>query len=103
VENAESEIDQLGEEIVGLRRKIDSLRKRCIALQKFTTQEKSLLAPIRKLPQDVLQHLFLECQWHIEEDVCNPRAFVRIITQVCAHWRSVALACPALWSRISIN
>ncbi|KAF9003546.1 hypothetical protein BDQ17DRAFT_1279524 [Cyathus striatus] len=109
IENAESEIDQLGEEIDALERKIDSLRKRHIALQKFTTQKKSLLAPIRKLPQDVLQYLFLECQWHLEEDapgyisVCNPRAFIRIITQVCAHWRSVALSCPALWSRILIK
>ncbi|KAF9003536.1 hypothetical protein BDQ17DRAFT_1355519 [Cyathus striatus] len=61
IERAESEIDQLDKEIVGLSRVIASLRRRKSALQNVTTQEKSLLAPIRKLSPDILRHLFLVC------------------------------------------
>ncbi|KAF9003545.1 hypothetical protein BDQ17DRAFT_1425040 [Cyathus striatus] len=107
IEHAESEIDQIDEEIASLKRVIALLRKRRSALKFLSTQEKSLFAPIRKLSQDVLQYLFLVCQWNLEEDGCIPAcksvAFVRTITQVCVHWWSVALSCPALWSRIFID
>ncbi|KAF8995225.1 hypothetical protein BDQ17DRAFT_1430485 [Cyathus striatus] len=78
-------------------------------LQQFSAQERSLLAPIRKLPQDVLQYLFVMCQRHLERDnggmfdICNPNAFIRTITQICVYWQSLAYSCPELWSRISIS
>ncbi|KAF8994161.1 hypothetical protein BDQ17DRAFT_1224825, partial [Cyathus striatus] len=105
ISHAESEILQLDAEIDRLEQVVSSLKQRRNELQNFKIQKQSLFAPIRKLPEDVLEYLFLACQWHLEPDgyiqACNRDTFVGTVTQICVQWHSVALSCRKLWSRIS--
>ncbi|KAF9003574.1 hypothetical protein BDQ17DRAFT_1541740 [Cyathus striatus] len=107
VTEIESELTQIDEEIVRLQRSLSTLQQRRDTLDRYRTQEQSLFAPIRKLPEDLLQHLFLTCQRTLEEDgyisVSKQSTFVRTITQVCAYWRFVAYHFPLLWTKLRIS
>ncbi|KAF8990535.1 hypothetical protein BDQ17DRAFT_1207959, partial [Cyathus striatus] len=94
-------IRQLDAEIARLQHVVASLQQRRNVLERFKNQEKSLFAPIRKLPDDLLQNLFLVCQQHLGRDgfidVFDRNSFVRTITQICAYWRFIAYSCPQIW------
>ncbi|KAJ6630241.1 hypothetical protein B0H10DRAFT_1983751 [Mycena sp. CBHHK59/15] len=61
------------------------LRERC----------RSVLAPVRKLPPEILQAIFLLLRGS------EPEVVVPDVAQVCSHWRTVALGTPELWSIVS--
>ncbi|KAJ7166384.1 hypothetical protein C8R43DRAFT_1061225 [Mycena crocata] len=63
----------------------------------FITALKLVIAPIRKLPAELLVQIFL--------DAVNPPYYSRqvhkrvlVICQVCAHWRELACTTPQLWT-----
>ncbi len=60
---------------------------------------KSLLSPIRRLPEDVLLSIFHHVPVNSLDPLCSPWLF----GQVCAHWRSLSKSSPSLWSRIVIG
>ncbi|KAF8996937.1 hypothetical protein BDQ17DRAFT_1544589 [Cyathus striatus] len=107
IDRTQSEISRLDDEIDRLQQVLSSLQQRRDTLKKFNIQEQSLLAPIRKLPADVLQHLFVVALYHFTYDgfisICQPKSFIRTITQVSAYWRYLAHSCPTLWSRITFD
>lgn len=64
------------------------------------------LAPHKKLPEDVLRHIFnLSCQdetlYLIDENVGS--ATVIQLSRVCSAWRSVALNMPHLWADVNLD
>ncbi|KAG7445449.1 uncharacterized protein BT62DRAFT_1077098 [Guyanagaster necrorhizus] len=59
----------------------------------------SLFAPIRRLPLDVLIHIFQL----LPVDTIDPNSTPWILGLVCYSWRSVYLSVPTLWSRIFID
>ncbi|THU82468.1 hypothetical protein K435DRAFT_555622, partial [Dendrothele bispora CBS 962.96] len=65
-------------------------------------QCRSLLAPIRKLPPEVLGRIFrLVCiENSAAAEIDCPAAH---LSHVCAGWRDLARTTPSLWSHISIN
>ena len=69
---------------------IVSLRKR-----------RNSLCPISRLPAEILFMIFRSLQVvNPENSFCSDRKWIAV-THVCSAWRTVALNCPILWSRIS--
>ncbi|KAF9043691.1 hypothetical protein BDP27DRAFT_1455150 [Rhodocollybia butyracea] len=85
-------------------------------LEKYATHLQSLLSPARKVPDEILQHIF--------DDSCDTNSFrvvnldamvpadtsralrsapAMVISSVCARWRRIALSMPIIWSRISVH
>ncbi|KAJ6546174.1 hypothetical protein DFH09DRAFT_927410, partial [Mycena vulgaris] len=69
---------------------------------------KGLLAPIRRLPSELLGDIFGLC-WHfapVAEESASlvmervAKAPLLALSQVCARWHDIALGTPALWGRI---
>jgi hypothetical protein len=58
------------------------------------------LSPASQLPPELLSEIFLLCLsvglYPTNEDTKS----TLLLTHICAHWRSVALSTPSLWSRI---
>ncbi|KAJ7471444.1 hypothetical protein B0H11DRAFT_2040016 [Mycena galericulata] len=74
------------------------------ALQEFVTDHKRVLAPIRKVPSDVLSEIFLWCAARDSDNVWNPCADPEwVLAQVCRYWRALALATPRIWRRVFIT
>jgi hypothetical protein len=80
------------------------------ALCQYISDYSSMLAPIRALPQDVLEHIFLDPA--ICDTVLIGRAGMssavnghnpHILASVCHYWRCVALETPRLWSTFEVN
>ncbi|PFH49025.1 hypothetical protein AMATHDRAFT_64019 [Amanita thiersii Skay4041] len=76
-------------------------------LKKQLHECKSVFAPHKKLPADVLQYIFLLCAkgakikiplrsryWH---------PIPMVLSHTCASWRSVALATPSLWTNLEVS
>ncbi|KAF7341167.1 F-box domain-containing protein [Mycena venus] len=105
-------------EITSLQKKLDRLRSERAAFQKQYEDCNSLLAPIRRLPSEILVGIFGMCEnpWRPiidSEDLGSitlatamsrlAHAPIMILSQVCVRWHSIALDTPALWSQIDLD
>ncbi|KAF9003578.1 hypothetical protein BDQ17DRAFT_1425069 [Cyathus striatus] len=97
---AETEISKLDEGITCMQKCHDALQKRRDALHQFKMQESSPLAPIRKLPEDVLLRIFTFLCDRIF--IPGSENFVLTAIQVSHHWRHVTQSSPILWSEVSV-
>ncbi|KAJ6481422.1 hypothetical protein C8R47DRAFT_1283741 [Mycena vitilis] len=78
-----------------------------IALRRYLADYSSLLAPIRLLPVDILQMIFLHPDMHDLEQM-GAQVVTEFdtegVTAVCHHqWRDVALGIPQLWSSFQVT
>ena len=67
-------------------------------LAKLSTEKEKLrssIAPIKRLPAELLREIFLS---HIELGH-SPLS----LSRVCHLWREISFGCPSLWSRLSIH
>jgi len=54
------------------------------------------------LPTDILQEIFLSCLPTSHDSIMTKKEAPVLLTQVCSHWRRVALNTPLLWASIHI-
>nr|GAT46551.1 predicted protein [Mycena chlorophos] len=102
--NTEKQLEAVEKQMLELqlsaKRILWQLAERRKELQDSLRAQKSLLAPIRKLPVEVLGEIFLLAERSPRKDFdLSERA---TISRVCAGWRAVATSTPALWLRIEL-
>ncbi|KAJ7589837.1 hypothetical protein C8J56DRAFT_585009 [Mycena floridula] len=68
---------------------------------------KSILHPIRRLPNDILCEIFLSSikgeQVEDQETTLDPSLMHWVLPRVCSQWRSVGLSFPRLWSTVRVS
>ncbi|THU75692.1 hypothetical protein K435DRAFT_558316, partial [Dendrothele bispora CBS 962.96] len=91
------------DEIQKLEADIVSLRNQQQRIYRQIDRYRSLLAPIRKLPPEVLGHIF--CLICTENSAATTEIDCPAVhlSHVCAGWRDLARTTPSLWSCISID
>ncbi|KAJ7265287.1 hypothetical protein C8J57DRAFT_1006678, partial [Mycena rebaudengoi] len=100
-------------ELARLRAQFNGVVARRAALQEHYDRYASLLAPIRRLPSEILVEIFDICRhWghhsltflH-QQRKTHPleQAPLLILAQVCSRWRSLALNTHALWDAIELT
>ncbi|KAJ6584003.1 hypothetical protein DFH09DRAFT_1144012 [Mycena vulgaris] len=57
---------------------------------------------VRRLPEDILQEIFLSCLPSNGNAVANAPEAPLLLGFICRHWRSVALSIPRLWSAFTL-
>ncbi|KAF7299768.1 hypothetical protein HMN09_00982700 [Mycena chlorophos] len=62
----------------------------------------ALLSPIRRVPVDILQEIFLACLPEGRNCVMSANDAPLLLGRVCSHWRTLAYQTPALWTRLHI-
>lgn len=87
-----SKVDSTGKEYM---EKISSMESELAKLSTEKEKLRSSVAPIKRLPAELLREIFLV---HIELGH-SPLS----LSRVCHLWREISLACPDLWSRLSIH
>lgn len=90
--------------IAQLYASIQETEKKIEELQHYSFALKAFVAPIRRLPHDVLQEVFViyndtgtKC-YHFTKGISRPL----VLSKVCREWRNVALASSQLWSTFTI-
>ena len=103
IAGAQSNAHELDVQISNLENALEDLRRRRAALECFTQEHQAILAPMRRLPPEILGDIFNLClhgRW--QERVFDIRQAPLLLSQVCIGWRDIALANTKLWSTISI-
>lgn len=78
------------------------------AIQIVSQRFSSILAPIRRLPSDVLRSVFQETQPRQSRRLMDGWPIIKFkqdpltLGQVCGSWRDIVLSSPELWSHINI-
>ncbi|KAJ7439210.1 hypothetical protein FB451DRAFT_1570042 [Mycena latifolia] len=65
-------------------------------------EHKALLSPIRRIPQDILETVFVACLPTAHNAIINVREVPLLLGHICSYWRSVAHSMPTLWTSIFI-
>ncbi|KAJ7656119.1 hypothetical protein DFH06DRAFT_476018 [Mycena polygramma] len=66
------------------------------------------LSPMRYFPAEILGEIFIACRDHDlsldepEYETIDPDCAPTVLTQVCSHWRTVALRTPRLWNNVRL-
>lgn len=76
---------------------VERLRRDRAEVEEYIKQKKSLLAPIRRLPPELLCAIFKEAT-RAEDPISSLR-----IALVCTSWRRLALSTHSLWSMIFLD
>ncbi|KAK0434884.1 hypothetical protein EV421DRAFT_1717141, partial [Armillaria borealis] len=94
-------IRDLDVEIADLQERFNSLISNARSLQS-QLRHLAILSPIRRLPTELLQEIFLRC---IDDkpfrDICPEGGYASeapvIFGRVCSRWRTVSFSTPSLW------
>jgi hypothetical protein len=100
---AQAGISRLDDEITRLNAVLDGLTRKRDALQTYTNLHTALVAPIRRLPPEVLSEIFL---YYNDE---NNVPYIRLnkapllLGGMCSRWRTIALSTPRLWNSFALT
>jgi hypothetical protein len=88
---SKDEVQKIKEEISSMELEIIATELKLEALRKSVTERKAWIAPIRKLPHEVLSHIFVEVSM---DDWKGPL----ILQGVSRWWRDVVVGSPRAWT-----
>ncbi|KAJ6508337.1 hypothetical protein C8R45DRAFT_967086 [Mycena sanguinolenta] len=81
---------------------LSQLRDQRCSLQGQIDAHMALLAPIRRIPHDVLLEIFFSCLPTEHNTLIDPDEAPLVLGRICRHWRQIAYSAPILWSSIQI-
>ncbi|KDQ51323.1 hypothetical protein JAAARDRAFT_199159 [Jaapia argillacea MUCL 33604] len=99
----ESQLDLLRQNIAEYCRKLAEWEAQEETQATQVLVERSLLAPIRKLPPEVLARIFILCLPDAEYVPVDITTMPLLTSRICYHWREVALHTPVLWSSMALS
>ncbi|KAF9000243.1 hypothetical protein BDQ17DRAFT_1214857, partial [Cyathus striatus] len=96
VSSSELSIRSLEAEVSNFKLVLPLLESRLSNIRKFKEFQHTLLAPIRRLPNEVLAEVFAyACSELI--NICFDRDTIWSLQQVCTRWRMIVRNIPRLW------
>ncbi|KAF7357892.1 hypothetical protein MVEN_00835500 [Mycena venus] len=95
-------LKHLDDEIAVLQRALDKLSEERDALSAYVKAHKALMSPIRRLPLDILEHIFVACLPTHRNCVMSAKEAPVILGRICSSWRNISLTTPRLWCRLHI-
>lgn len=100
----EHDILRFDKEISRLTDVLSELQTQRARLQRQVTSCSSLLAPIRRLPPELLVEIFsFSCVLPSNDLTQRKISAPYNISHVCSYWRELSISTPNLWSRISVD
>ncbi|KAF7973012.1 hypothetical protein HWV62_16396 [Athelia sp. TMB] len=100
----ETDLAQLDSALGHLKAAQERLQLKRSILQQYSAEHAALLSPIGRVPPEILTLIFLNLlpkDW--TTDSADARRNRMLPSQICQHWRALALATPGLWANISVK
>ncbi|KAF7334830.1 hypothetical protein MSAN_02369700 [Mycena sanguinolenta] len=92
----------LDDEITKLQKAIDKLAEERGRVAAYVEAHKALLSPVRRLPLDIIQELFVACLPTHRNCVMSASEAPVLLGRVCSSWRAISLSTPRLWSSLHV-
>ncbi len=99
----ESEVLLRNQEVTHLKTLLSTLQRELDNAQRDLDHHKSILAPIRLLPDDLLLRIFKFASHGTDDQLSHPSHSRWALLRVCHSWRVIALNNPTLWSVLAFN
>jgi hypothetical protein len=97
-----AQVDEVDKEINRITQRLERLRNERQAYQKYIDDHEAVLSPIRRVPLEILQCIFVRCLPTKHNGVMSSRQAPILLTHVCRDWRAAALKMPRLWASLHI-
>ncbi|KAF7376633.1 hypothetical protein MSAN_00080100 [Mycena sanguinolenta] len=95
-------MQHLDDEIALMRKALEKLTAERDALGAYVDAHNALLSPVRRLPRDIIEEIFMACLPTGRNCVmCAAEAPV-ILGRICSSWRAISFGTPKLWSRLHV-
>ncbi|KAJ6481721.1 hypothetical protein C8R45DRAFT_1002832 [Mycena sanguinolenta] len=95
-------LKRLEDEIAVLQKTMDKLIEERDTVGAFVEAHKALTSPLRRLPLDIIEELFMACLPTNRNCVMSAMEAPVLLGRVCSSWRTISLSTPRLWSRLHI-
>ncbi|KAF7376716.1 hypothetical protein MSAN_00088600 [Mycena sanguinolenta] len=95
-------LQRLDDEIAELQKAIDKLAEERHSLQTFVDGHQALISPVRRLPLDIIQEIFIACIPTHRNCVMSASEAPVLLGRVCSSWRAISLGTPRLWARLHV-
>ena len=96
------ELQEIEIEIQRLCELVETMKIKRETIQKRIDDHNVILAPVRRLPLDVLHEIFFHCLPTHRNPIMKSSESPILLTRICHSWRAVALSSPRIWSKIHI-
>ncbi|KAF8133055.1 hypothetical protein K438DRAFT_1884520, partial [Mycena galopus ATCC 62051] len=97
-----SRLQTLDNRIAELQKAIDELAEERATVQAYVDAHKALISPIRRLPLDMLQEIFVACLPTDRNCVMSACEAPVLLGRICSSWRNISLSTPRIWARLHI-
>ncbi|KAF7364079.1 hypothetical protein MSAN_01066700 [Mycena sanguinolenta] len=92
----------LDDEIRKLQEAIDKLGEERSRVAAYVEGYKALISPVRRLPLDIIQELFVACLPTHRNCVMSASEAPVLLGHICSSWRAISLSTPRLWSSLHV-
>ncbi|KAF8643144.1 hypothetical protein AX16_009188 [Volvariella volvacea WC 439] len=96
------QLEQLDANIASLKTQLYTLQQKRSSLSLHIDRHRALIAPIRRLPRDVLREIFTRCLPTDHFALMKTTEAPLLLGRICSTWRQVAMTTPDLWTSIHI-
>ncbi|KAJ7753816.1 hypothetical protein B0H16DRAFT_763018 [Mycena metata] len=72
------------------------------AVHTYVEAHRALIAPVRRLPRDIIQEIFIACLPEDRNCVMSALEAPVLLGQVCSSWRTISISTPLLWASLHI-
>ncbi|KAF5332933.1 hypothetical protein D9758_015966 [Tetrapyrgos nigripes] len=105
VEDAERDLERYDTEIGAITQILNKLQEQRKTLHRYTDEHKSLLAPVRRLPAELLSEIFAFaiCPEGLTIYPGHVGAPTLTLSHTCNVWRNIVYSRPTLWSCLNID
>ncbi|KAJ7134090.1 hypothetical protein C8R43DRAFT_1022379 [Mycena crocata] len=102
IEVVQADLISMSNELVRLETLIRDLSGQRDKIKESIDMHKALLAPVRRLPDDVVQDIFFACLPTHSNAVMSTKEGPLLLCRVCSIWRALALGAPRLWASLHV-
>ncbi|KAJ6548225.1 hypothetical protein DFH09DRAFT_1170021 [Mycena vulgaris] len=95
-------LERLDNEIAVMRKALDTLIAERERVDAYVSAYKALISPVRRLPFDIIQEIFIACMPTHRNCVMSAHEAPVLLGRICGSWRTLSLATPRLWASLHV-
>ena len=99
----QARLARMNDEIGRVQETLDELKRQRDELVQLIDQYHALTSPIRRIPREILQEIFINCLPADRPAVMSECEAPLLIGRVCSSWRSISQSTPELWTSVHVS